>query len=655
MATTSVPREEVLTRLDAQLTCAICLDRYTDPRTLPCLHSFCKNCVVGLYEGEKGKRHVAVNCPTCRQPTQLGDNGVHALPAAFHIIQLLDLDELLKKTLTSEHQECPAHNKPLDIYCETCEELICFKCSIQTHHSHQYDLAADLFEKHKQQLEVCLQPVKKKIDDVTQALELFDTREREIIDQGEAAQKEVDTTIQQLIDSLQKSKKALTADIATAVQQKLQLHSYQKAEVEAVLVQLKSCQEFVERSWSQHQIQATKKELVQHIRDTHSKVKVSELQPAQRADTKYVKNHTALSTCSNMGHIVSTLNCSASGLVSVDIPDHVMTGTRVEVSLTTPITLSSRLLSCQLILAHSKPIPCPVTAVFERQFKVTFHPMIAGLHQLKLQISGTDIYGSPFTLPVLSSAEVRKNELTDFFRGLESPCGIAVTDDGKHVVVTEWDGHCVTVLTDTGELVRRFGSRGRGPGKFSNPWGVAVSANNHIFVVDACRLQRFTFTGRFETSFEFSLSMGFGIAMHQDGKIYTINRSAKCVYVFHPDLNPSHSFGINDCKIPCDVAIDTRGMVYVTDSSKHKVVKFTSEGQYLTSIGSGGKKRDYFDDPLGICIDSNDIIYVTDTDKHRITMFTTEGEFLGSFGGRGRQVLPTSWSSSGQEWELVCV
>ena len=62
------------------------------------------------------------------------------------------------------------------------------------------------------------------------------------------------------------------------------------------------------------------------------------------------------------------------------------------------------------------------------------------------------------------------------------------------------------------------------------------------------------------------------------------------------------------------------------------VLKFTQEGQYLTSIGSGGSKADQFARPLGICIDSDDIMYVTDTNKHRVMMFTTKGEFLGSFG-----------------------
>ena len=640
---TSLPNKEALTILDAQLTCAICLDRYTDPRTLFCHHNFCKDCIIGLYGGElKGERQV-VNCPTCRRPTQLdGDKGAYALPPAFSINSLLEIDELLKKVPESEpQQDCSAHNKPRDIYCETCEKLICIKC-VETHHGHQYDRAADLFEKHKQQIEECLQPMKKKIDDITQALIHFDFREKEIIDNGKAVQKEIDVTIQQLIDRLQKSRRTLAEKVATAVQDKLQLHSCQRTEVEAVLVQMKSCQEFIEKELRlrpQHQIQAAKKELVQRINDTHSKVKVSELQPAQKADTVYVKNRKALSTCSCMGNIQSTLIMGpVPGLVSVDIPKYVMAGTRVEVYLTTPVSLSSKLFSSQLIPARCKPIDCPVTTIFEGQFSVMIHPTTAGPHQLRVQISGADIYGSPFTLPVLYSAELRKKMLTDLSRGLRSPCGVAVTNDGQHVVVVEWNAHCVTVLTANGELVRRFGSYGRDPGKFSRPWGVAVSADNHIFVADTMgMLQKFTFTGVYVASASLK---GFGLAVHQDGRVYSINSESCKVDVFHPDLKPSHSFGEEVCFTkPCDVAIDANGMVYVTDCYKCEVLKFTSEGQYLISIGSKGKRLDQFSWPLGIAVDSDGIIYVAETDKHQVMMFTTEGAFLGSFGSTGEQVL----------------
>ena len=37
-----------LEELNEQLTCNVCLDQYTNPKTLPCLHSFCLKCIENL-------------------------------------------------------------------------------------------------------------------------------------------------------------------------------------------------------------------------------------------------------------------------------------------------------------------------------------------------------------------------------------------------------------------------------------------------------------------------------------------------------------------------------------------------------------------------------------------------------------------------------
>ena len=50
--------------LGKHLECAVCLEQYTEPKVLPCLHSFCKRCLQGLLT-EKGAVF-KINCPTCR-------------------------------------------------------------------------------------------------------------------------------------------------------------------------------------------------------------------------------------------------------------------------------------------------------------------------------------------------------------------------------------------------------------------------------------------------------------------------------------------------------------------------------------------------------------------------------------------------------------
>uniref|UniRef100_A0A1X7UVS5 RING-type domain-containing protein n=1 Tax=Amphimedon queenslandica TaxID=400682 RepID=A0A1X7UVS5_AMPQE len=42
------PSSPGLLQLEEQLTCTVCLDHYTNPKALPCLHSFCQHCLEGL-------------------------------------------------------------------------------------------------------------------------------------------------------------------------------------------------------------------------------------------------------------------------------------------------------------------------------------------------------------------------------------------------------------------------------------------------------------------------------------------------------------------------------------------------------------------------------------------------------------------------------
>ena len=356
----------------------------------------------------------------------------------------------------------------------------------------------------------------------------------------------------------------------------------------------------------------------------------------------FTADKNTISACSHIGDITSKQSFLGPGLFSVDIPSCVWVDRQAEVFLTTPISLSASRLCCQLTPAQgrvTKPVVCPVTGVGEGQFRVMIRSSTAGLHQLRVLVDGVDIYGSPFSVLV---TDWKRKQLVNFAKGFRGPWGIAVTDDGQHVLVTEckYGAHFVTILSSAGQVVRRFGSRGHDPGKFRLPFDVAVSADKHIFVVDdRARLQKFSFSSTYLASYNIT---SYGIAVHPfSGKVFCTNCTECSITVLNADLTLSHSFGGKELFTkPRGIAIDTKGMVYVTDCDKGVVLKFTPEGEHITTIGRKGEQPSHrFGQPWSIGIDSNDIMYVTDINKRQVMMFTTEGQFLESLGHSEKQIL----------------
>jgi hypothetical protein len=69
--------------------CSICADTYSDPRTLPCVHTFCLRCIEGFSEHKlPGNR---VSCPLCRKEFAIPENGAEDLPKNFFIEQMKHL------------------------------------------------------------------------------------------------------------------------------------------------------------------------------------------------------------------------------------------------------------------------------------------------------------------------------------------------------------------------------------------------------------------------------------------------------------------------------------------------------------------------------------------------------------------------------------
>ena len=167
------------------------------------------------------------------------------------------------------------------------------------------------------------------------------------------------------------------------------------------------------------------------------------------------------------------------------------------------------------------------------------------------------------------------------------------------------------------------------------------------------------------------------------------SEEGQCVSVLSLRGEKLRSFGkFGD---PSGVEVDGDGNILVSDTHKHQVLKFTSEGQLLATVGNvthckgplefncpvdivfnpttgkvcvvslssnyvqilnsdlsfssifgeEGSGKGQFSNPRGIACDSTGRMYVTDFFNYCIHVFTTEGEFLRMF---GKHPPPSTWA-----------
>jgi DNA-binding beta-propeller fold protein YncE len=138
-----------------------------------------------------------------------------------------------------------------------------------------------------------------------------------------------------------------------------------------------------------------------------------------------------------------------------------------------------------------------------------------------------------------------------------------------------------------------------------------------------------------------------GIAIDEENRfLYVVDTGAQRVAVFDADNfkvlrnvgGPPKSVGDDDPSTfskPSNVAVDSEGNVYVTDTMNNRVQSFDADGKFISMFGKAGDGPGDFARPKGIAIDADSHIWVADAFTNRIQIFDREGHLLAFFGTGG--------------------
>ena len=308
MAESVLVEEKSLEELESEITCPICQEHYTEPKVLPCLHYYCKKCILKLaLRTQSGK---SFHCPECRCEATLPEGGVDNLKTAFfanrlkskvttlqrahgkvevkcelctassnaeafcrqcarficrrcvqlhseiqiffshEVASLEDLKHGRAKPIGVEEpstEMCTIHKQPFIIFCSDCEKLICQHCTLTRHKEHTFEFTNVVAPDTKTKLLSDVQSLIPMQLEYTNALKKIQNMSLEIETHKNSIIDNLHTSFKELHHILEQREQELVEDATTIAQQKLQKLSQQEKTLSLASAGLQSVVDYTER------------------------------------------------------------------------------------------------------------------------------------------------------------------------------------------------------------------------------------------------------------------------------------------------------------------------------------------------------------------------------------------------------------------------
>src|SRR6218665_3972315 len=128
-------KSRTLTQLTELTDCCICLKTFTDPRTLPCIHTFCFQCLHEMFDKSDKKPGVEIQCPMCRKEFTLPSDGVHGMQKNFFVAGIIEVRSTLNPSKMADipcdvcKPNTNSNTSKATSICLDCQENLCEDCS----------------------------------------------------------------------------------------------------------------------------------------------------------------------------------------------------------------------------------------------------------------------------------------------------------------------------------------------------------------------------------------------------------------------------------------------------------------------------------------------------------------------------------------------
>ena len=685
--------QKLFKSLKKEAECPLCLETVKNPRTLPCLHSFCLECLDKLADFARRQLQTTIKCPVCQTSFPIPDTDTFAhFPSSFHLNRLVDVLALEDGTVQAQkcnscdennpatsycfvcqsfmcascfqcHQRFKAtrghrnvlidklqaqdvqelihrpvmcseqyhEDQALEFYCEDCKVLICLKCSIVSHNRHLVTDTQKAAQEHKMQMVEAVAKVKAEILVYENEIKIQTELKNKNIADIMLAEKKMADTVEELIRDLREHEKKMEQKFRNIYEAEQKQHKTQLEMLKLITTQLKSC---VERGQG-----IIERNMSAEILQTNPAIleRSDELLRARKPDlykSPYL-NYLVDKKLDLLDQIVVTKTDPSMCLAECNDSEVGKESTFVVV------TRDSEGLQCyqhddqikvDILTAKGDHLKTELKDRKDGKYTVTYTPECAGQHRVEIKVNGQPLTGSPYIVTVLHHYQFAfKFGSTGRRVGDLGFIGdIAVSDITGTIVIADAENHRLQLFSSDGKIKTEITLEGI-------PCSVAFRYCGDLLTL-VCGIKNklcvFSEEGQFLKHInDKNLKEPQHLSIASDGRFIITDKADNKIKVLSPDGNDLLSFFAANCNKCPKCAVYHQEKFYVSYPGAHCIKVFDKTGVYLHDIGCEGSNDGQFNYPRGLVIDKYNRLIVCDVSNRRLQLFTLSGKFLSKLQG----------------------
>ena len=675
----------LLANIHEEVSCSVCMVTFTEPKQLPCLHSFCLHCLEGIQR--TSGRHDVITCPECRRESQVPGGNLKDLPTNFRINSLLDVLAIRECNSTGvkcgncdkrrvesfycfqcysfwcdeciighniirankehrvlalkefEYQDienvlkrpafCPRpghEKKELEFFCKKCQETVCSSCVVTAHDGHVKVLLEEAANEKKLQVMSVIESRKAKVQKMRNKISKID----EDCDNIRAKVAKVKRSAQQFAESMiaviEAKKQQIFTEADHEAQQSLKRWRLQRIEIEN---KVKNIETAVGKSETQLQRSTNVKPAQIDKRSTIAELALidkilSTIIPKEVDDEREEVYCDLEGLCQFIFEENESLKTKAND-GGIGCIRTFSSKTKVDQSIVEGIGLTEAIVGIQanfvLTTRNAEGQQC-----YEKRDRVTAEIKNHQGHDCAAEVRVQNKKDGSYKISYFAKESGRLKAVVkvneEQVRGSPFP---------------------VQVKPRQFRPVLSFGQQGSSTRMLNQPWGVAVNERDEIAVTESAnsRVQVFSSDGTFLRSFgrkgdkQGEFNFPSGITLHETNNIIVVDTGNHRVQLFSEQGEYLSQFGgegnlDHQLSGPLGLSVDNKGNIIVADRGNQSIKIFSPDGHYLSKLGGEGS----FTFPFH-CIQYDKYLIVSDAKEHCIKVFDRNGNFLYKFGNKG--------------------